>query len=275
MACASTLINNAQYAAEWYFKLSRAYSDGTSPGTPPPFIVDPNNYNDGDTPGNAKYWSELGETSLAAYAAQASASATNAATSASQAMGYAATALASQIDADSSASAALSSSNIATNAKDAAEAYSIAAGISAAAADTDADAGAVSAAAAVISAEASSTSATNSEGYMLSAEADMWAAEAARQEAEYWAQQAANSAAAAVGYDPSDELTWMDYVGNWTEEPTLVGATVEGDVYSYVYTTSTYYRLVPYSTSTLKDSFYETWNGSDLTNLVTTRTLNI
>ena len=78
MACASTLINNAQYAAEWYFKLSRAYSDGTLPGTPPPFIVDPNDYNDGDTPGNAKYWSDLGETSLAAYAGQASASATNA-----------------------------------------------------------------------------------------------------------------------------------------------------------------------------------------------------
>tara|TARA_R110000744_G_scaffold154527_1_gene269322 strand:- start:22 stop:486 length:465 start_codon:yes stop_codon:yes gene_type:complete len=148
MACASTLINNAQYAAEWYFKLSRAYSDGTLPGTPPPFIVNPNDYNDGDTPGNAKYWSELGETSLAAYAAQASASATNAATSASQAMGYAAAALASQIDAASSASAALSSSTIATNAKDAAEAYSLAAGVSATAADASADAAVVSAAAA-------------------------------------------------------------------------------------------------------------------------------
>ena len=143
MACASTLINNAQYAAEWYFKLSMAYSDGTLPGTPPPFIVDPNNHNDGDTPGNAKYWSELGETSLAAYAVQASASATNAATSASQAMGYAAAALASQIDAASSASAALSSSTIATNAKNAAEAYSLAAGVSATEADASVDSSAL------------------------------------------------------------------------------------------------------------------------------------
>ena len=209
MACASTLINNAQYAAEWYFKLSRAYSNGTSPGTPPPFIVDPNNYNDGDTPGNAKYWSELGETSLAAYAAQASASATNAATSASQAMGYAAAALASQIDAASSASAALSSSTIATNAKDAAGAYSLAAGISATAADASADAAVVSAAAAVVSATASATSAATSEGYMLSAEADSWAAEAARQEAEYWA---AQSAASAAIFTPHPEFP--DPIGN-------------------------------------------------------------
>ena len=269
------LANNAQYVAEWYSKLSKAYADGSSPGTPPPFTVDPMDYNDGDTPGNAKYWSELGETSLAAYAAQASASATNAATSASQAMGYAAATLASQINAASSASAALSSSTIATSAKNAAEAYSLAAGVSATEADASADAAVVSAAAAVVSATASATSATTSEGYMLSAEADKWAAEAARQEAEYWAQQAASSAAAAVDYDPSDELTWMDYVGNWTEEPTLVGATVEGDVYSYVYTTSTYYRLVPYSSSTFKDSFYENWSGSSLSNLITTRTLNI
>jgi len=195
MACAGTLIYDAQYAAEWYFKLSRAYSNGTLPGTPPPFIVDPNDYNDGDTPGNAKYWSELGETSLAAYAAQASASATNAATSASHAMGYAAAALASQIDAASSASAAFGSSTIATNAKNAAEAYSLAAGVSATEADASADAAVVSAAAAVVSATASATSATASEGYMLSAEADSWAAEAARQEAEYWAGQSATSAA--------------------------------------------------------------------------------
>lgn len=269
------LANNAQYIAEWFSKLSKAYADGSSPGTPPPFTVDPMDYSDGQVPGNAKYWSALSETTLAAKAAQASASAASAATSAANSAGHASASLASQEAAALAETAASASSVTAVAARIDAEAASATAAASAAQADTDADRAAVSQAASEVSATDSQVAAAASEAYMLSAEADNWAAEAARQEAEYWAQQAANSAASAIGYDPSDELTWIDYASNWAEEPTLIGTTSEGDVYSYTYTTSTLYRLVPSSTSTLKDSFYANWDGSVLSNLTTSRTLNI
>lgn len=73
----------------------------------------------------------------------------------------------------------------------------------------------------------------------------------------------------------SSDLNWIDYVTNWATEPTLIGTTSEGDVYQYVYTTSTYYRLVPSEVSVEQDSFYETWNGSALSTLITSRSMNI
>lgn len=82
--------------------------------------------------------------------------------------------------------------------------------------------------------------------------------------------------AGAVPVTPAaSSLNWIDYVSNWATEPTLVGTTTEGDVYSYGYATSTYYRLVPNDTSLEKDSFYENWNGSVLSNIVIERTMNI
>ena len=73
----------------------------------------------------------------------------------------------------------------------------------------------------------------------------------------------------------SGVFTWIDYASCWEEEPTLLGTTVEGEVYSYKYTNSTYYRLVPNSNSQLKDSFYRNWSGTSLSDLITTRTINI
>jgi hypothetical protein len=82
--------------------------------------------------------------------------------------------------------------------------------------------------------------------------------------------------AGAVPVSPaSSSLNWIDYVANWITEPTQVGTTSEGDVYAYEYTTSTYYRLVPNEISTEQDSFYESWNGSVLSTLITSRSMNI
>jgi hypothetical protein len=82
--------------------------------------------------------------------------------------------------------------------------------------------------------------------------------------------------AGAVPVTPATgSLTWIDYVSNWLTEPALVGTTTEGEVYSYGYTTSTYYRLIPNDASLEQDSFYENWNGSALSNIVIERAMNI
>ena len=95
MSCPNSLINQAQTAAEWYYKLSRAYASGVSPGTPPPFIIDPNDYKDGDSPGNAEYWSTLGIATMSTLASEAAISANASAVSASQSEAYAELAAAS------------------------------------------------------------------------------------------------------------------------------------------------------------------------------------
>ena len=78
-------------------------------------------------------------------------------------------------------------------------------------------------------------------------------------------------------YVDSDKtnIKWLDYVGNWKVKPTKVGTTTNGDIYEYQYEISTFYRLVPNSTSTLKDSFYKFWNGTSVSELIIERTLNI
>lgn len=82
--------------------------------------------------------------------------------------------------------------------------------------------------------------------------------------------------AGAVPVTPAaSSLNWIDYVANWATEPTLIGTTSEGDVYQYVYTTSTHYRLVPSAVSVEQDSFYQSWNGSALSNLIVSRSMNI
>jgi hypothetical protein len=46
-------------------------------------------------------------------------------------------------------------------------------------------------------------------------------------------------------------------------------------VYQYDYNNGTLYRLVPTVASGLKDSFYQTWDGMNLSNLVIEREMDI
>jgi len=75
----------------------------------------------------------------------------------------------------------------------------------------------------------------------------------------------------------SSFFNWIDYVANWKTTPTLIGATSEGSVFSYEYTTSTFYRLVPNAASSLRDSFYINWNAGNsvLSGLILDRSMNV
>jgi hypothetical protein len=68
-------------------------------------------------------------------------------------------------------------------------------------------------------------------------------------------------------------LTWTDYATGFSEEPVLTATIAEGDVYTYTYQNSTLYRLVPSGLSV--DSFYTTFDGTTLSGLVVSKTVNI
>lgn len=71
-------------------------------------------------------------------------------------------------------------------------------------------------------------------------------------------------------------LTWGDYVTNWASEPTLAGVTTGGDdVWEYTYNNGTLYRLVPAQGSSEVDGFYSSWNGTDVSDLVVNRGMDI
>jgi len=74
----------------------------------------------------------------------------------------------------------------------------------------------------------------------------------------------------------SSFFNWIDYVANWKTTPTLIGATSDGSVFSYEYTSSTFYRLVPNAASSLRDSFYINFNAdtSALSGFILDRSMN-
>lgn len=65
--------------------------------------------------------------------------------------------------------------------------------------------------------------------------------------------------------------TWEYLAYNWSEEPTLITAISSGDVYEYKLDESTRYRLVPNPYNATQDAFYSDFDGTNLTNLITTR----
>jgi len=67
--------------------------------------------------------------------------------------------------------------------------------------------------------------------------------------------------------------SWSSLVNIWTAEPTFnINISGSGDVYDYVYDTTTYYRLVPEPYDSTQDTFYSNFNGTDtLTGVVATR----
>lgn len=65
--------------------------------------------------------------------------------------------------------------------------------------------------------------------------------------------------------------TWIDYASGFTSTPTFVETIASGDVYSYVYGSTTLYRLV----GTSEDSFYESFSSPTLSGLVISRGLTI
>lgn len=73
----------------------------------------------------------------------------------------------------------------------------------------------------------------------------------------------------------ASSLKWIDYVSNWSAEPTLLDTIADGEVYEYTYTNATLYRLVPSDTSLLKDSFYTGWDGSTLSNKIIDRGMGV
>lgn len=66
-------------------------------------------------------------------------------------------------------------------------------------------------------------------------------------------------------------LSWAFFAANWTSQPSLVGSTASGDVYSYVFNGVTRYRLVPSSYNPTQDAFYSGWDGSSLSGLIVKR----
>lgn len=67
------------------------------------------------------------------------------------------------------------------------------------------------------------------------------------------------------------QLKWVDYVANWSQEPTTAGATSDGEVLTYTYGTTTLYRLVPNDTTSVEDSFYTTFSNNTLSGLIISR----
>jgi len=76
-----------------------------------------------------------------------------------------------------------------------------------------------------------------------------------------------------VATEETISKSWSSLVNIWTEEPTFnINISGSGDVYDYVYDTTTYYRLVPEPYDSTQDTFYSNFNGTDtLTGVVATR----
>lgn len=66
-------------------------------------------------------------------------------------------------------------------------------------------------------------------------------------------------------------LEWNSLVMNWSSEPTLNATIATGEVYDYTLGGVTRYRFVPIPYDPTQDAFYEGFDGTTLTNLITTR----
>ncbi len=76
------------------------------------------------------------------------------------------------------------------------------------------------------------------------------------------------------------ESSWIALASQWQAAPTLAGTIALGDVYTYTYDdgasgTTTRYRLVPSTYSPTTDAFYKGFDGTNLTELVTTRAMEV
>lgn len=75
--------------------------------------------------------------------------------------------------------------------------------------------------------------------------------------------------------DKLDRIAWSDLVASWTTEPILNAAITGGEVYTYVYGATTYYRFVPTPYTSAQDQFFSGFDGTNLTGLVATRGASI
>jgi hypothetical protein len=65
--------------------------------------------------------------------------------------------------------------------------------------------------------------------------------------------------------------TWSILASEWTEEPTLNQVVTGGDIYTYTYGGTNYYRLVPSPYDATEDKFYSTLVGDVLSGEVASR----
>ena len=66
-------------------------------------------------------------------------------------------------------------------------------------------------------------------------------------------------------------LSWDFLVAKWSVEPTELATIASGVVWEYTLESTTRYRLVPTPYDPTQDAFYEDFDGTNLTNLITTR----
>ena len=65
--------------------------------------------------------------------------------------------------------------------------------------------------------------------------------------------------------------TWEYLVNNWSVEPVLNATITGGEVYTYILRGTTHYRFIPTTYDPTQDAFYSNFDGTNLTNLITTR----
>lgn len=65
--------------------------------------------------------------------------------------------------------------------------------------------------------------------------------------------------------------TWNYFATTWSVEPSQVGTTGSGVVYSYELDGTTRYRFVPNTYDSSQDAFYSGWDGTSLTGLIIAR----
>jgi hypothetical protein len=83
----------------------------------------------------------------------------------------------------------------------------------------------------------------------------------------------AQGATGATGASGVSGLSWIDYVTGYAADPTLTQTIASGDVYTYTYSNGTLYRLVP--SGAASDSFYTTFTDGTLSDLVSSKEVNI
>lgn len=79
------------------------------------------------------------------------------------------------------------------------------------------------------------------------------------------------SNATQAALDEKQGLTWDYYVMHWDTEPTLNATITNGEVYNYTLDGVTRYRFVPTTYTSSGDAFYTTFDGSNLTGLIISR----
>jgi hypothetical protein len=76
----------------------------------------------------------------------------------------------------------------------------------------------------------------------------------------------------AAGGSDVTRLKWADLVTTWTSEPTEEAYSGgDGQVFSYTYGTTAYYRFVPSTYDSTEDKFYSSYSNPTLSGLVATR----